>query len=375
MTEDMEGFLYPQIDKHLCIDCGLCEKVCPVLHQEDKRQPLKTFGTKNPDEEVRMQSSSGGIFTVLAENVIKQGGVVFGVKMNNRFAVEHDYTETIEGLSDFRGSKYLQSKIDKSFISVKLFLKQNRLVLFSGTPCQILGLRKFLGTEYEKLLLVECICHSVPSPIVWQTYLKETCRNLKWHRNDIKRVEFRNKQNGWSNYRFRLTRKDGSYWEEPHEKNSYMRGFLYGLYTRPSCHACPAKSLSSGADITLGDFWGIETLRPDLDDNRGLSAVTANTERGLSALLATKAELHEVEYMELVERNPAIVRSAAVPAAREEFFAEDGLTFHEKINKLCRLTFRSKCRKNVKRFITTCLGSNGEKIFEDFLNRLRYRSH
>lgn len=174
LEEDEEGFLYPIINEAACIDCGLCEKVCPVLHSGDAHKPLKVFAAKNNNEKIRVESSSGGVFTVLAELVIDEGGVVFGAKFGEHWDVIHDYTETKEGLAAFRGSKYVQSRIGDCFNKAKSFLVQGRKVLFSGTPCQISGLKRFLGKEYDSLLTVDFICHGVPSPKVWRMYLNET---------------------------------------------------------------------------------------------------------------------------------------------------------------------------------------------------------
>lgn len=177
MVEDTEGFLYPQVDKSVCVNCGLCEKVCPVIHQNKSRTPLKVYAAKNMDEEVRLKSSSGGIFTLLAESVIKRGGVVFGAKFDDEWMVVHDYTDNIEGVAAFRGSKYVQSIIGNAYRKVEQFLKSGRMVLFTGTPCQIAGLKKYLRKEYKKLLAVDLVCHGVPSPKVWQMYLEETNRS------------------------------------------------------------------------------------------------------------------------------------------------------------------------------------------------------
>lgn len=171
MSADNEGFLYPQIDTAICIDCGLCEKVCPVINQNEPREPLAVYAANNNNEDIRLKSSSGGIFTLLAEQIISEGGVVFGARFNENWEVVHDYTEAIEGLEPFRGSKYVQSIIGDNFIKAKQFLTDGRKVLFSGTPCQIAGLKKFLRKEYENLLTVEVVCHGVPSPMVWRDYL------------------------------------------------------------------------------------------------------------------------------------------------------------------------------------------------------------
>lgn len=174
MQEDEEGFLYPAVDKESCIDCGLCEKVCPILSPSSPHLPHYIYAAKSKDEHIRKHSSSGGVFTLLAEQTINAGGVVFGARFDEKWDVVHDYSETLEGLSAFRGSKYVQSSIDQSYKQVESFLRGGRLVLFSGTPCQIAGLKRFLRKDYENLTTVDFICHGVPSPKVWRMYLKET---------------------------------------------------------------------------------------------------------------------------------------------------------------------------------------------------------
>ena len=185
LHEDGEGFLYPETDEGRCIDCGLCEKVCPVIFQGTGRRPLNVYAAKNPDEEIRWESSSGGVFTLLAEKILSEGGVVFGARFDARWEVVHDYTENVEGLSAFRGSKYVQSRIGDSFRQTECFLKTGRKVLFSGTPCQIAGLKLFLKKEYDNLLTVDFICQGVPSPGVWRKYLKEIAARRAAGKNTV----------------------------------------------------------------------------------------------------------------------------------------------------------------------------------------------
>ena len=371
LNEDEEGFLYPEVDESLCIGCGLCEKACPVINQSDEREPLGAFAAINPNEEVRAHSSSGGVFTMRAEAVIDEGGAVFGACFNERWALQHSYAETREDLAKYRISKYLQSKAGKTFQQAEQFLKKGRKVLYCGTPCQIAGLRRFLRKEYDNLLTVDFICHGVPSPGVFRTYVRDLLAKaahkgsgvntvlpciplapekdwLNENGMEVKSVCFRDKRNGWKKYGFAIVlskapaageknRFLSSY--EHFNENAFMRGFLRDLYIRPSCYACPAKKLKSGSDITLGDFWGIETLKPEIDDGRGVSAVTVNTARGNAAMKGLGANLYPLPYEELTKRNPALVRSAAIPKNRDEFFKEDGKTFEEKIRKLARAEF------------------------------------
>lgn len=336
MQMDDEGFHYPQVDSSKCIDCHLCEKVCPVINQGEARTPLNVYAAKNSDNKVRYQSSSGGIFTLLAEQTIKDGGVVFGACWDNEWNVKHEYVDNVSDLQNFRSSKYLQSVIGDNYQKAEQFLKTGRMVMFTGTPCQIAGLKHFLRKEYDNLLAVEVICHSVPSPGVWQQYLAERLQTLKWDKSDIRHISFRNKETGWKGYSFMIENNNGNVFSELGSKNTFMRGFLSDLYTRPSCYVCPAKQLKSGSDITLGDFWGIDSLIPEIDDNKGFSAIIVNTDKGKTALHNINVELHDVEYKELVKRNPAIVKSAILNRKRAKFSAIDGITFEDRVNKLTK---------------------------------------
>lgn len=320
MHEDEEGFLYPQVDVTLCIDCGLCEKVCPVLNQNQERKPLKVYAAINKDERIRMLSSSGGLFTVLAEQILKEGGVVFGARFNDDWEVVHDYTETFEGLARFRGSKYVQSYVGNTFCLVEQFLKQKRKVLYSGTPCQVAGLRLFLHKEYENLLTVDIVCHGVPSPGVWRKYLKETCTRVNQSVKVINSLSFRDKCTGWKGYSFSISFLDGQKIVHYHDKELWMKGFLSDLYIRPSCYACPSKCLKSGSDITLGDYWGIQNVMPKVDDDKGVCCFLINTEKGKGIQDLIDFERIESQFADVVKGNPSMIHSVIISSKRIRFF-------------------------------------------------------
>ncbi len=321
VQEDEEGFLYPLVDLSMCIDCGLCEKVCPVLNQGSERNPIELFAAANRDDSIRMQSSSGGIFTALAEQVIQEKGVVFGARFDEKWEVKHDYTETIEGLKAFRGSKYVQSRIGDTFSKAEFFLKAGRKVMFTGTPCQIAGLRLFLRKEYENLLAVDIICHGVPSPLVWRKYLGEKIQ--QGGLESIQSISFRNKNTGWKNYSFQIEYNKNhlkSFFSEYASQNIFMKGFLADLYLRPSCYACPAKKLKSGSDITLGDFWGIQHIKPELDDDKGVCAFIINTRKGIEWQNKLVIQKYKFDFTDVVKGNPSLVYSVDIPEKRAAFY-------------------------------------------------------
>lgn len=307
LNEDEEGFLYPKVNVETCIDCGLCEKVCPFHNISESHEPLKVFAAINPNEEIRMRSSSGGIFSLLAETFLDKGGVVFGARFDKNCEVVHDYTETKEGLAAFRGSKYVQSRIGDTFKQVEQFLKQGRQVLFSGTPCQIAGLKRFLRKEYDNLLAVECVCHSVPSPGIWRQYLSSFTSKRKCEVTNICNLNFRDKITGWEGYSVSMDFTDGTRYVSNREQDLWMRGFIGGLYTRPSCSHCPVKANKSYADITIGDLWGNRVLLPEVTDNKGVCVIIVHTDIGKTILDELNVPILKTFTLEEVaSKNPAI---------------------------------------------------------------------
>lgn len=316
MHPDEEGFLYPIVDTNFCIDCGLCEKVCPVINQYNSHLPLKVYVAKNRNENVRLQSSSGGIFTLIAEAIINEGGIIFGARFDEKWNVIHAWTDTIEGIATFRGSKYVQSTIGNTYFEAKTFLKQGRKVLFSGTPCQIAGLKKFLRKEYDNLLTVEVVCHGVPSPLVWERYLKD----LNINGSAITYVNFRSKKRGWKKYSYLINSESQSLFDDYALNSEYLQGFSLNLTIRPSCYRCPAKSGKSGADITLADCWGIEKMKIMYDDDKGISTVLLNTQKASSIYSSIDADYTLANYDSIVRYNDSIEHSALIPYCRKLFW-------------------------------------------------------
>lgn len=322
MHEDEKGFLYPVVNKDACIDCGLCEQVCPFLNKREKQETLACFAATHPDDKVRYLSSSGGVFSVLANRVISDGGVVFGARFNERWEVIHDCAETLEALSAFRGSKYVQSVIGDSFSKAELFLKEGREVLFAGTPCQIAGLKLFLHKDYPNLITVEIACHGVPSPKVWREYLAK-----KGNDGRISQVNFRDKSTGWRNYSVLIGEVS-----KHHDDDDYMACYLANYTIRPSCFICPSKMGKSGADLLIADLWGADAIQGLKHDNKGISAVLVMSDTGRSLLDCCQLNLTAVEVEQVIKHNPSIGECAHRP--------DDYDTFWEKFSKRPMWTIR-----------------------------------
>ena len=342
MRADTEGFLYPQVDATACIHCGACEKVCPILQSspEPKDKSPKAFAAINLDEKVRAQSSSGGVFSLLAEQTIFKGGVVFGAAMSeNQHKVCHIAVETLEGLAALRGSKYLQSEIGTTYSQAKEALQSGREVLFSGTPCQIEGLRSFLQKDYPNLLCADVICHGVPSPRTWNVYLSEIERAVgqkaTW-------ITFRKKSPGWKHYSMHIQFPNGKVFSKDNRDSPYMRAFLQDVSIRPSCYACRFKKLNHVSDITLADYWGIQNQYPDMDDDKGTSLVLVHSEKGQQRMdaLRDSLRLQEVPVTQALKPNPAMTQSAKPHKRRQEFFEHLGtMPFDKLVARYCRKPF------------------------------------
>ena len=320
MKTDEEGFLYPALEEEHCISCGLCGKSCPVVNPKPAVIKTKAYAAVNSDYDIRNNSTSGGIFTLLTKAVLQKNGVVFGAAYNPDFSVSHRYTETEEGLQRFCGAKYVQSDIGKSYRQARSFLNENRYVLFSGTPCQIAGLQSFLGKAYEKLICVDLICHGIPSPEVWQDYIDY---RAKADNNGIRpeAINLRSKTTGWQRYSVEFRYSEKTY-SKQFADDPYMYGYIRDLYTRPTCFDCKFKGLQRNSDFTLGDYWGIESQHPELNDGMGTSLVLVHSEK--AALMwneiADWMRFKEVDPETAIQWNPMAVQSTPYQEKRNEFF-------------------------------------------------------
>ena len=302
MTADADGFRYPVVDASVCVDCGLCEKICPALNPTAPTHTPSAFAAWSRDDGSRMASTSGGVFPELARSVLAKGGAVYGAAYDENFRVVHICAENEADLERLRGAKYAQSDLNSLFPDVKRRLESGQQVLFSGTPCQVLGLKAYLRKDYVNLLSVDLVCHSVPSPLAWEKYLEHISGE-----KTLAHVNLRCKDTGWSCYRYsnRFDFSDGTSRLDQSGDSLYMKLFGSGLITRPACAHCPAKGYARVSDLTLGDFWGVWDIAPELDDNKGTSIVLAQTEKGRTALAGLGQR--PVSLEEASRENPAIL--------------------------------------------------------------------
>ena len=317
MVRDEEGFYYPSVDHEACVNCGICVKRCPVLSGQPKNDPVTSCLATWSDRETRLESSSGGMFTVLARHVLSRGGVVFGAAYDEGLVVRHRMVDSEEGLAALRGSKYVQSQTGECYRQARELLEEGKPVLYTGCPCQVAGLCAFLGREYENLLTVDLICHGAPSPGLFERYLKETYDGLQTG------VSFRDKRVfGWTaSMSVRLA--DGAVADEAASRDPYMRMFSACLANRPFCSHCKFTRLPRVADLTIGDFWGIGGVDRELDDGNGTSVVLVNNARARAVMDELAPSLERVREFPLQTaraRNGAIDGPLPAHPARERFF-------------------------------------------------------
>lgn len=349
MKIDDEGFWYPSIDENKCINCNLCEKVCPIINNpQNSLYKEKSYAAFNKDEKIRLKSSSGGIFSLLAEYVINNNGNVYGATFDENFNVKHIKINKLQDIKLLRGSKYVQSKISDVFKSVKIDLNKNILVLFTGTPCQVAGLQSFLQKKYDNLILMDIVCHGVPSPLVWQRYINDL---RKKYNQDIKKINFRDKSTGWKQYSINFLFDKKEYKKFAFE-DGYMNCFLNDIYLRPSCHSCNFKGVKRISDITIADFWGIEKILPEIDDDKGISLVILHTDKGenLFNILTYKMIYKEICLNNILKYNLAIIKSANYNEKRNKFFSELRKTNNSMflIKKYNKLKIKQKIKYKIK---------------------------
>lgn len=286
MAPDQEGFFYPEIDEKVCIKCNQCEVVCPYQNRVERETDIRMcFAGYNKNDHERVHSSSGGIFVLLAKEVLDKGGIVFGAAYDDDFLVYHSAAENFEELKKLIGSKYLQSRIGDSFSYVRKLLNKGKQVLFVGTSCQIAGLRGYLKKDYASLVCVDFICLGIPSPKVWKDYLDTYFKG-----EEIQYVNFKNKNLGWHQFSLNIKTDKRNFCRNGRE-TLFFSGYFKHLYSRPSCSECIFKHGNRDSDITISDCWGYQYIAPELDDNRGLSSIECHSQKGLELFELIKDNL------------------------------------------------------------------------------------
>lgn len=322
MVEDVEGFTYPKIvNMTSCISCGSCERVCPVLSQKEEKESLtRAFAALSKNDSLRMESSSGGVFSELSEIVLKSGGIIYGASYNKNGTVEHISVDNMENLGKLRGAKYSQSNLKDSFPTIKKQLDSGINVLFSGTPCQVGGLKAFLKKDYDNLLCIDFVCHGVPSPLVWKKYVKYRAQ-IDDNDNPPDYINLRNKESGWTNYSYSVefAYSKGKRYLRKNNEDLFMNLFVNNYILRNSCSACHFKGYSRVSDITLGDFWGIWDINSEMDDNRGTSLVLIHSVKGEELFRATSGNIKssQVTLEQASMMNPSLLQSSIPQPSRD----------------------------------------------------------
>lgn len=348
MKADDEGFLRPSVDSSLCIDCGKCKRICPANNfiPDDGRKP-QAFATKNKNEEVRAQSSSGGMFSVFAKNILGFNGVVIAAGFDESYQVVHKVCGDIEGLDELRKSKYVQSRIEGTYQEAKNLLEEGKKVLFCGTPCQVAGIKSFLGKEYEKLYLIDFVCHGVPSPLAWERYKQYREEQAG---SSVQDVAFRSKDTGWQVYSLKIKFDNGVTYSSNVTEDHYLRSFIMDMDLRPSCYNCNFKQVHRVSDITLADFWSKELLKAEWNDDTGVSLVLVHSEKGMNMMEYVKEDIESVQvcFDETIKYNPSMVSSCHKPALRQRFMKDlHTLPFNVLHEKYCGNSITSKVRRKL----------------------------
>ena len=373
MTPDEEGFLYPKVDKTACVDCHLCEKVCPILNVEPEKEfPQTGYIVQHKDQQILKESTSGGAFTAIASWVINQGGVVFGAAFDKNFVIHHTWVNKLEDLKRFRNSKYAQSEIRDSFRQTKAFLDEGKMVLFSGTPCQLEGLLRFLRKKYENLLTVDVVCRACPSPLVFKKYLEMQRQRLG---GNMKNVLFRDKHYGYGYSSMTIETENGADYHEGIDTDSYLRAFFSEISIRPSCVECKFRKRYRETDFTIWDCFDIAEYCRKLNNDKGATKVLAHTEKAKALMPKMK------DIMTIVTANPKrmlkmggvneINITLTAHPLRKKFFEDiNNMPPQEAFEKYFPIRFRNKMEKHI-RILTYKLGVYDliKKLYVRFIGR------
>jgi acetyltransferase-like isoleucine patch superfamily enzyme/coenzyme F420-reducing hydrogenase beta subunit len=359
LETDIEGFWYPKVNQDLCTNCGLCEKTCAVLHFADLKKTNNVhpicYGSYNKDEEIRFSSTSGGLFSALANKMFDEGGLVAGAVYNEDFSVKHILTDKREDLPRLRSSKYLQSYTQGLYSQIKLALDNGKKVLVCGTPCQMASLRLYLGKDYENLIICDFICLCINSPKVFRKHLDALERK---YGAKIVSAQAKNKELGWRALTFKAKFANGKVYLGGYPYDDFTRGFMtVRCCSRPSCYDCKFKGFPRVSDITLGDFWGIEKVDKSMDNNLGTSAVLLNSQKGIDFFKSIETVVaREFSLETIFPGNVALLKSLSMPTCDRKVFFEDleNLPFEKVAKKYFPLKKRTIIVKSFRKYIGRC---------------------
>lgn len=347
LVEQKEGFKYPKINQEHCINCGQCIKVCPINKSENHSDELVAYGAYTKDAQVRKESSSGGLFSAIALEILNNKGVVFGAAISDDNTVCHSKVEKEEDLYKLRGSKYVQSNINYIYRELKKEADSGKEVLFMGTPCQVAGARAFLNHAYDNVLFGEFICHGVPSESLWKKYLEFI---KKRYRDNIKEIYFRNKKYGWKQQCMTIHFSSGKKYVKRSYYDLWYRVFQENICLRKSCHGCKFRIEQSMADFCLGDFWGCSVVAPEMDGEEGTSLVIVKTQKGQDILrrVSDRIILNEVDFKECALYNKALIQPEKAHPLRKDFLEEQNkLEFKQLVEKYCPISFSQIVKKEI----------------------------
>lgn len=329
MEVDAEGFGYPKVDMESCVDCGLCEKVCPLKNDSKKSVDQSIYGLRNKDEHIVQESTSGGGFFAIARFVVEQGGIVYGAAYDAEFKVVHCSADNLNDCRKFHGAKYVESIIsDSLFLEIQQVLKKGRMVLFSGTPCQVDGLKRFLRKPYDNLITVDLVCSSVTSPMIFSDYIRFVQR-----KKQLKSINMRWKGEGWSHSTQRLVFMDGTDIIGKGDAALWHTIAFSHIANRPSCHECRYTNFNRPGDFTLGDFWGIEKSYPEFFDDRGVSLFMVNTDKGHLVLKQIEQTVFLLPTDKTICLQPRLKSPVKPNADRSRFWEEYASEKFEKISR------------------------------------------
>ena len=363
LKPDEEGFLYPVLNKDLCVECGLCEKVCAYNNDLQLNEPVAVYAAQNKSQEELLKSSSGGMFSALADYVISTNGAVAGCVFDENFNAIHIISQDEAEIEKMRGSKYVQSQIGGVFKDIKVFLEKREKVLFTGTPCQVDGLNRFLQKDYENLFTVDLICHGVPSPLLLQEYVKQESKN-----GSVTDLKFRNKErNGWcsqGSITYCVNDKSKTKTITPFKDSYYNLYYLENCVSRLSCYSCPYATDKRVADITIGDYWNIDEKLNYNEFKNGMSVVLINTPKGKELFDKIKDNLnvYESDLKHAQKGNGNLVKSGEKPPKRNYIYKkllENG--YEKTVKEECKFSYlvpfiRKHMPKGLKLLIKKVLG-------------------